>query len=184
MSEQSMSFVRANVLGGVFFVVAAAAILLAHSIIHSVPVTTLMAVAIDAPLLPVFAVFAAGVLIHEVLHAAAFIAFGKAPVDQVKIGIKWKYLTPYANCRTAMTARAYRISAALPGIVLGIVPALIGILFDWQQVAVFGAVFLGAAGGDALILWITRGLHPDRLVRDSEQRIGCEVVGEAENVTA
>jgi hypothetical protein len=39
----------------------------------------------------------------------------------------------------------------------------------------FGLLFTFAAGGDALVLWLLRGVAPHRLVEDHPTRAGCFV---------
>ena len=68
-----------------------------------------------------FLLFAGGVVVHEALHGIAWRLAGAAP-GSVRFGFQWKTLTPYAHSTAAMSARAYRIGAVTPGLVLGLVP--------------------------------------------------------------
>lgn len=120
-------------------------------------------------------VFAAGVLVHELLHAFAWRLAG-AERGSVSLGFQWKTLTPYAHSSAPMTARAYRIGALAPGVVLGVVPALAGLGLGAGAVFWFGLFFTLAAGGDALILWLLRGIAPGRLVADHPTKPGCLVL--------
>lgn len=131
--------------------------------------------ALVSPLWRFVLVFAAGVLAHELLHAAAWRLAG-APAGSVRLGFQLKTLTPYAHCSAAMPARAYRIGAATPGVVLGLVPALLGLALGLGGVFWFGLLFTLAAGGDALILWLLRGVEGHRLVEDHPEKPGCSVV--------
>lgn len=134
--------------------------------------------ALQRPLVPVL-VFVAGVLAHEGLHALAWWWAARLPWRDIKVGFQWKTLTPYAHARVPMPARAYRIGAATPGVVLGLVPGAVGLATGDGAWMLFGVLFTLAAGGDALILWLLRGLAPGRLVADHPTRAGCYVVGEA-----
>ncbi len=42
----------------------------------------------------------------------------------------------------------------------------------------FGLVFTWVASGDAMILWMIRGVSPDTVVEDHPERAGCWVVRE------
>jgi hypothetical protein len=132
-----------------------------------------------APLLPLVGAFIAGVLVHEVLHAIAWKIAAGLPWSDMKLGFQWKTLTPFAHARVPMPARAYRIGAATPGVVLGVVPALIGLVTGNGSWMLFGLLFTLAAGGDALILWLLRGVAPQRRVEDHPTRAGCYVEQEA-----
>ncbi|MDX1531036.1 MAG: DUF3267 domain-containing protein [Rhodothermales bacterium] len=116
--------------------------------------------------------FTAGVLVHEGLHGLAWRLAG-APAGTVRFGFQWKTLTPYAHCTAPMPARAYRIGAAAPGVALGLLPAAVGLAVGGGAWMAFGLLFTLAAGGDALILWLLRGVAPERLVEDHPERAGC-----------
>ncbi len=119
-----------------------------------------------------------GVLLHEAMHAFGWMMFGRLPVSAMKFGLELKTLTPYAHCRIPMRASAYRAGVVLPAVVLGILPAAIGIGIHEGTLTLFGALFLGAACGDLLCLWMMRGVGRDSLVRDHPTRAGCLIVNE------
>lgn len=124
-------------------------------------------------------IFVVGVLAHEVLHGVAWRLAGAMP-GSISLGFQWKTLTPYAHSDAPMTARAYRIGAVTPGVVLGVIPALVGLGVGAGAVFWFGIFFTLAAGGDALILWLLRGVASDRLVADHPSAPGCLVLPERE----
>ncbi len=131
--------------------------------------------ALLSPLWRFVLVFGAGVAVHEALHGIAWRLAG-APAGTVRFGFNLKMLTPYAHCSAAMPARAYRIGAMTPGLVLGLIPALAGLVLGLGEVFWFGALFTLAAGGDALILWLLRGVPGGRLVRDHPSKPGCLIL--------
>jgi len=136
----------------------------------------------ERPLVLIVAL-AAGVLVHEALHALAWRASARLPPGSVRLGFNWKALTPYAHCAAPMPARAYRIGAAAPGVALGLLPAAAAWVTGSGPLLVFGLVFTLAAGGDALILWLLRGVPPGALVEDHPTRAGC-LVRDAESPDA
>jgi hypothetical protein len=133
--------------------------------------------ALISPLWRFLLLFVVGVLAHEVLHGVAWRLAGAAR-GSVSLGFQVQTLTPYAHSSAPMTARAYRIGAVTPGVVLGVVPALVGLALGAGSVFWFGWIFTLAAGGDALILWLLRGVSADRLVRDHPSKPGCLVLPE------
>jgi hypothetical protein len=121
------------------------------------------------------AVFLAGVVLHELVHGVAWkLASGK-PWSAISFGFNVAGLTPYAHCSEPMKARAYRIGAFAPALLLGILPATIGLLSGNAWPFVYGILFLVAAAGDFLILWLLRGVPGDRQVEDHPTRAGCYV---------
>jgi hypothetical protein len=124
--------------------------------------------------------FAVGVVAHEALHAVAWRWAGRLPFGTIRLGLQRKTLTPYAHCAAPMPARAYRIGAAVPGVVLGLAPAAVGLAVGDGGVFLFGLLFTVAAGGDALVLWLLRDVPADRLVEDHPTRAGCYVLAPGE----
>ena len=122
-----------------------------------------------------FAALVGGVLAHEGLHALAWRLAANLPTGAVRIGFNWKALTPFAHCSAPMPARAYRIGAVTPGIALGLAPAALALATGSGALLAFALLFTLAAGGDALIVWLLRGVSPDALVTDHPTRAGCLV---------
>ncbi len=127
--------------------------------------------------LPYFIIaFVFGGFLHEILHALGFLIFGKLKISQVKIGIIWKFITPFAHCKIPLKASIYRIALLLPAIILGIVPSIIAIIIGKSWLLIYGTLFTVLAGGDFLILWIMRNVKSNELVKDHPERCGCFIV--------
>jgi Putative zincin peptidase len=120
--------------------------------------------------------FVAGVIVHELVHALAWVVFGRCSLRAITFGFQLKTLTPYAHCTVPLPARAYRIGAAAPGLVLGVLPLIIATFTGAGALAFFAWLMLIAAGGDALILWLLRAVPADRLVQDHPTAVGCMVL--------
>lgn len=120
----------------------------------------------------------AGIVVHEALHALAWRIAGRLPARSVAFGVHWRVLMPFAHPRRAMPVRAYALGAAVPGVVLGLAPAAVGLATAGGAWSGWGAVFTAAAAGDLLVLRSLRGLPGGALVRDHPTRVGCEVVAE------
>jgi len=119
--------------------------------------------------------FVLGVLLHEGLHGAGHV-WGDAAWEDVQFGMHWPSLTPFAQCRIPARARAYRIAVALPGVVLGGFPLVLGwSTGDWL-VTFFGFLMWVAAAGDLLVLWVIRSVPADVWVQDHPHKVGCLVV--------
>jgi len=136
-----------------------------------------------------------GIGAHEAIHGltwqvaaeegspaeAGSTAEGGSPVEY---GIKWKTLTPYAHLKRPVTARAYRWGTAMPGLALGAVPLMASYVTGSGGLFWFGLVFTWVASGDAMILWMIRGVSPDTVVEDHPERAGCWVVQEEPGAAA
>ncbi len=114
------------------------------------------------------------IFMHEVLHLVGYIFSGKAKISEVKLGVLWKHLTPYAHCKIPIRIKAYRISVLLP-IVLGIVPLIYAFLNGNDYWFFIGLFMTIGSLGDLIILWILRKYSADVLVQDHSSKIGCIV---------
>ena len=121
-------------------------------------------------------VFILGVVVHELLHGLGWKGFGGLPWSAIKFGFQWKALMPYAHAEVPMTAAAYRWGAALPGLVTGLLPALVGSALGQPVLLLLGAFFLIAAVGDMMILWAIRRVPARTRVLDHPTLPGCLVL--------
>jgi hypothetical protein len=118
---------------------------------------------------------ALGIVGHELVHAAVWVAAGRGSWSRVQFGWQWRALAPFAHYTEPLPATAYRLGAVAPLVILGIGPALLGTLMGWAIVAAFGWLLVVGAAGDLTVLWLLRGVRPAALVADHPSRAGCLV---------
>jgi len=123
-------------------------------------------------------VFLVGVLVHEALHGLGWWRFGRVPWSAIRFGFIWRALTPYAHCTAPLPVTAYRWGTALPGLLTGVLPVALGLATGAGVVLVLGAVLLTAAAGDALVLWVIRGVPGQARVLDHPSKVGCYVLAD------
>lgn len=117
-----------------------------------------------------------GFLIHEIIHICSYLFFGNASLKDLKIGFQFKTVTPYAHCSKSMTITAYRISALMPGLMLGLLPAIISLILGNAYLFILAIIFTVAAGGDLLLIYLLRNVSPKELVKDHPHKAGCLVL--------
>jgi len=117
-----------------------------------------------------------GILTHEGIHGLAWATFGRFPLARIRFGFQASTLTPYAHALDPMPARAYRLGAVLPALVLGILPFAVGTAVGSAGLALYGMIFTFAAGGDLLVLWLIRSVDARARVLDHPSRAGCIVL--------
>lgn len=117
----------------------------------------------------------AGSWLHEALHAFGWRLAAGSTEDAVRIGWARSALAPCAVLDRRVPARAYRFGVALPGLLLGAAPLIVGLALAAPWLLWLGILLCVAALGDALVLLRLRGIHGDRLVRDHPSRAGCTV---------
>lgn len=166
-----MPLFRAQLLGIGIFLVFAFAGLAPYMLIWGSPVQ------IDGPIatLLMIVVFG-GIVIHELLHGMGYI-WGGADHSEVEYGVYWSSLTPYAHCTVPLRCGPYRWAIALPGLALGVAPLVVGLITGSWTTVLFAAFMLGAAGLDAMLLWMLRGVSRDAWVRDHPRKMGSLVLG-------
>jgi hypothetical protein len=119
-----------------------------------------------------------GIVVHELIHGVAWAATARRPLSIIRFGVNWKAMAPHAQCTVPIPAAAYRLGAAAPGLVLGVIPAVAGALTGFGAVAVFGWLMLLGAGGDLVVLWLIRSLPGQVPVQDHPTRAGCVIAGD------
>ena len=129
-------------------------------------------------LLLFFLVFLLSVIVHELLHAIGFRLAGGVPFNRIKFGFSWAGLAPFAHCQEPLRASAYRISVMLPGLVLGILPGLLGVALQRPLIVIWASFMLVAAGGDAAVLWAIRKVPGTVRVLDHPKKVGGQVLAE------
>lgn len=128
------------------------------------------------PILLVIAVVL-GIATHEIIHALGWMFFGHKPLSAIQFGFQWKTLTPYAYLKEPIDINAYRIGTLMPGLILGIFPYILSLLFTDGNLFWFGVVHTAGAGGDWLVLWLIRNVKSGTLVEDHPTHAGCYVLG-------
>lgn len=121
------------------------------------------------------AVFLVSLVIHEGLHGIGY-RMGGVAWSQIKFGVQWKALMPYAHCKAPMRAQAYGIAVALPGLILGVIPTLIGLAGGNEIITLFGAAMLAGAVGDMMILALLTTVRGNPLVQDHPTKPGFQVL--------
>jgi hypothetical protein len=121
-------------------------------------------------------VFVLGAVVHEMLHGFTWAIFCKNGLRSIKYGVHWKMLTPYCHCKEVLPLQQYVIGGMMPGLVMGLLPALAGIATGHFLLFLFGLFFSMAAAGDLLILWMLRHQKKSDLIQDHPDKIGCYVL--------
>lgn len=123
-----------------------------------------------------FAAFVVLIVAHEAVHALGWMLFGGLSPSNIRFGIAWKTLTPYAHAKAAMPITGYRIGVILPLIVTGIIPVIIGTATNIGWLTGAGAGLVSGAVGDLIVLWVIRGVPASSQVIDHPKNAGCYVV--------
>ncbi len=176
--DATLSLAAANGIALLIFPLVYLLLFVPYQMIWGVSFWQLISIQNYPPWWVVVPLFIGSILVHELLHVVGYRWVGKVDKTAVLLGMNWKLLTPYAHCKAPLTARAYRLSVILPGLLLGVLPGLIGLLLGSSFWVVWAALMLVTAGGDAAILWAVRDVPAETLVLDHPTRAGCSVLKE------
>lgn len=91
-------------------------------------------------------------IIHELIHGITWATFANRHFKSIEFGVVWKMLTPYCTCSDTLTKLQYIIGAAMPTIIVGIIPAIIAIYCNHFLLFLVFWVLIAGGGGDALII--------------------------------
>jgi hypothetical protein len=106
--------------------------------------------------------YLAGSAVHESVHLLGYVAFGGAPWGAV--GISFRGLQARAQCAVPITVGALRAALVLPGIVLGVLPLLVGYENGLPWLTILGALMLAGSLGDVRVLLVVRHLRANTYV--------------------
>jgi hypothetical protein len=113
-----------------------------------------------------------GAIIHELLHGFTWGVFASKGLKSIKFGVKWKLLTPYCHCKEPLRVKHYKIGGAMPLIIMGIIPLIIGLIIGHGGILSFGIFFTWAASGDIIALFMLHGLDNDIYISDHPDKMG------------
>ena len=93
------------------------------------------------------------IVVHELIHGLTWSVFAENHFKDIDFGFMKELLTPYCTCSTPLRKSHYILGALMPCIVLGIIPAAIGILLGSSLFFWIGIIMILSAGGDIMIVW-------------------------------
>lgn len=117
-----------------------------------------------------------GMPIHELLHGLTWAFWSKKGLRSIRYGNHWSSITPYCHSKDELLAKHYRIGTAMPLVVMGIAPALLGLLTGQITILIFGFFYIWAAGGDIISLYLLRQIDDETLVYDHPDKLGFLVI--------
>lgn len=168
-TDKTLTPLLVNVLGIILMPILGAAVLIPYWLVwREMPLKGFDSGLILLTLIP-------SVVVHELLHGVGYL-LGGAKLGEVKFGFQLKYLMPYAHCRVPLSAAGYRLGVALPGLVLGIIPAIVAILAHNATLSIYAATMVSAAVGDLIILWMLIPVRGNIRVQDHPSKPGFQIL--------
>ena len=117
--------------------------------------------------------FWVGIAVHELIHGFTWMWATRSGFSHLRFGLLQGGL--YCHIDVPRSKRKYVVGALMPLLLLGVVPFLLSFATNSLWLMLFGAIFIGCAMGDVLIVWAIRKEPPDTLVYDHPSEPGCIV---------
>ncbi len=111
-----------------------------------------------------------GIIIHEFLHGITWAVFAKKGFRSIKFGLNG--ITPYCHCKEPLKVKHYKLGGAMPLIVMGIIPSILGLIIGNGLYLSFGIFFSWTAGGDIISLFMLRKFSNNKFVSDHPDKLG------------
>jgi hypothetical protein len=106
-----------------------------------------------------------GVATHEIIHGLSWMATAHKPLSAIEFHFQWNTLTPYAHLKEPIEVSAYRIGTFMPGLILGIFPYVLSLVFNDGNLFWFGLAGSLAASSREEGYAGGRSSYPCRLLR-------------------
>lgn len=92
------------------------------------------------------------IVVHEGIHGLSWSLFTPNGFRDIEFGIMRPSLTPYCTCLVPLEKGPYIIGAAMPFLLLGVIPMIIGILLNNSNVLLLGIIMADSGAGDLMII--------------------------------
>ena len=112
-----------------------------------------------------------GVAVHELIHGFTWMWVTRSSFSHLRFGLLQGGV--YCHTDVPMNKRKYVVGALMPLLLLGVVPYIISLFVGSVWLMVLGAMMIGCAMGDVLIVWAIRKESPNTLVYDHPSEPGC-----------
>jgi hypothetical protein len=113
-----------------------------------------------------------GMILHELLHAVTWAIFCRLGFRSISFGINWRALAPFVHCGEYLQLRHYTVGVLLPGLALGLFPAILSLITGSGWALCFGIFFTAGAAGDFLAWKELRRFKKTDQVLDHRENIG------------
>ncbi|GET23272.1 DUF3267 domain-containing protein [Prolixibacter denitrificans] len=133
-------------------------------------------------IMPLVLIILAGIILHELIHGITWSFFTKRGFKSIRFGVMWKMITPYCHCKEPLKVKHYVLGAIMPGLLVGVLPAIIALIKGNLPLLIFAIFFTVAAAGDFLMVHLLRKESRESWVQDHPSETGCYIYRSEEKV--
>lgn len=113
-------------------------------------------------------------ILHELIHALFFGMAGKGNFKNIKYGFMKG--CPYCHLKVPISKKGYIISLIAPTILVGIIPAVLSVVFGSIVWILLSAVMISGGAGDLWILLLVMKQDKKAMIQDLSDDIGFGVI--------
>lgn len=106
------------------------------------------------------------IVVHELIHGITWSFFAPRGLRGMKFGIMKKYLSPYCHCSDPLPRNGYVLGALMPGIITGLIPAIVALAIGSFSLLVFSIIMISMASGDLMIARLALKEDPSCTIYD------------------
>ncbi|MEL7245524.1 MAG: DUF3267 domain-containing protein [Cyanobacteria bacterium J06573_2] len=122
-------------------------------------------------------------IIHVLIQGLTWQLFANNKSNTIRYGIRRTSrgsVSFQAYCKEPIELKVYKLGITIPGLILGLIPAVLGIFTGNSFVFVFGLFGILYSGEDILILWLLRNIEANSLVKTHSKKTGCYIIDKNE----
>lgn len=120
-----------------------------------------------------FAFFISGyillIILHEVSHLIGFILFGKVSWRSLEYGLNLKLGIAYATTNELIQNKAMKYALLLPFWLTGVLPTVIGLIYNHTTLVLLGAWLIAGAAGDFAMYKELRHVSDNAWIKDDPE---------------
>jgi hypothetical protein len=120
-------------------------------------------------------VVALSAVVHEMLHAGAWMLLGRLPPQAIALRLTWQGMGFAARVVSPIPMRAYRLGLTTPFLLMGVLPALVGTVTGNGLFLAWALFFTLECFSDLGSLFATRHLPAATLVLSHQSKLGCRL---------
>lgn len=113
-----------------------------------------------------------GMILHEFIHAFIWALHTPGRWKDVSFGVNWKQMAPFVHCSVPLPLKPYFNGVIAPGIILGLIPLSLSLVFGNGFPFCFGTFFTAGAAGDFIAAQKLIQLDKENLVSDHPDHLG------------
>jgi hypothetical protein len=113
-----------------------------------------------------------GMVAHEACPALIWGLFAQKRLSSIHFGFAWRQLAPFVHCSEYLPLQAYRWGVLAPGILLGVVPALLSLFTGGAWLHVISMFMTAGAAGDFYCAHKLTGTPKNAMILDHPEHLG------------